>query len=259
MIWVRRVRSSNTSKSNRTHKSVLERITGLGGAELSCDRQTVILLAVPVLLTLWVYFGKQPAFVRLFPSYASRPDLDLFSTVYEYCCAFAAMFLVPVLLLKTLLKGRLSSFGFGPGDYKAGFKTVVLIAPVLVVIAYFAAQGADMQAEYPLSKSAAAKWQLFILVECFYLIYYIGWEFFFRGFMLNGLKARFGVVAAVLMQTIPSTLVHIGKPFGETFGAIIGGLLFGFIAVRTRSIWYPVMLHAILGISTDLFILLHMQ
>jgi membrane protease YdiL (CAAX protease family) len=229
------------------------------GADFVFDQQTIILLAVPVLLTLWVYFGKQAAFVRFFPSYASRPDLDVFSTIYEYSCAFTAMFIVPALLLKIILKKTVSSFGLGMGDHKAGFRAVLLIAPLLVLIAYFAAQGTDMQAEYPLSKSAAAHWQLFMLVEIFYLLYYIGWEFFFRGFMLNGLKERFGVLAAVLIQIIPSTLVHIGKPFGETFGAIIGGLLFGFVAVRTRSIWYPVMLHAILGISTDLFVLLHIQ
>ena len=72
--------------------------------------------------------------------------------------------------------------------------------------------------------------------------------------MIFSLEARFGAFAAILIQTIPSAIVHIGKPVGESFGAILAGLVFGYLAVRTRSILYPLILHAVVGIGMDLFI-----
>jgi membrane protease YdiL (CAAX protease family) len=99
---------------------------------------------------------------------------------------------------------------------------------------------------------------LFLVVEVFYLIYYCGWEFLFRGFMLLGLEQRAGAVMAILIQTIPSAVVHIGKPVAESFAAILAGWVFGYLAYRTRSILYPLLLHAVVGIGTDMFVTLRL-
>ena len=96
---------------------------------------------------------------------------------------------------------------------------------------------------------------LWIYEIAYVLLYYIAWEFFFRGFILFGLKTKFGAINAILIQTISSCLVHIGKPEGEIIGSIIVGVIFGVIVLRTRSIWYVVLLHAAIGVLTDLFII----
>ncbi|HHH55016.1 MAG TPA: CPBP family intramembrane metalloprotease [Bacteroidetes bacterium] len=50
-------------------------------------------------------------------------------------------------------------------------------------------------------------------------------------------------------------MVHIDKPEGEIFGSILAGIVLGIIAIRTKSIWYVIILHATIGILTDLFII----
>ena len=97
---------------------------------------------------------------------------------------------------------------------------------------------------------------LFIIYELCYAAYYFGWEFFFRGFMLFGLADAFGAVNAVLIQTIPSTLAHIGKPTPEVFAAVAAGLVFGAIALKTRSVLYVFLLHWLIGVTLDVFIVL---
>jgi sensor histidine kinase regulating citrate/malate metabolism len=47
----------------------------------------------------------------------------------------------------------------------------------------------------------------------------------------------------------------VGTDDGEIIGSIFVGILFGAIALRTRSIWYTFILHASLGILTDLFVI----
>jgi membrane protease YdiL (CAAX protease family) len=59
----------------------------------------------------------------------------------------------------------------------------------------------------------------------------------------------------VLVQTLASTLVHIGKPTGELYGAVAGGIVWGIVTFRARSIWPALLLHWLLGISLDYFIL----
>jgi membrane protease YdiL (CAAX protease family) len=81
--------------------------------------------------------------------------------------------------------------------------------------------------------------------------YMFGWEYIWRGFMLFGLKEKFGDYS-VLIQMIPFVILHNGKPFPETIGAILGGIALGILALRTRSVYYCVFTHMGIMFSIDL-------
>ena len=222
-------------------------------------KSTLILLVVPILLMLWVYCGKQAQFDRFFGQIQGRWSQDFYSTVYEYLAAFLLMFAVPSLIVKLVFRQGLREFGFQLGDARYGFRFVAVALPLFLLLAYIASLGPAIQAEYPLAKSTMRHIPPFLLVELFYLLYYLGWEFLFRGFMLFGLEERHGALLAILVQMVPSTIVHIGKPASESFAAIAAGLVFGYLAVRTRSILYPLLLHAAVGIGTDVFVTLRLM
>ncbi len=222
------------------------------------SESTLILFIVPIILTFWVYYGKQADFDQLFRGFQGKWNQDFFSAIYEYLTAFLLMFWVPYFIIKMVFKKKLRDFGFRFGDARYGLIFVLIMAPYILWIVYAGSSGVVIQNEYPLSKSTMGHLYLFIIVEIFYLIYYIGFEFLFRGFMLFGLEKRYGALAAILIQTIPSAIIHIGKPASESFGAIFAGLVFGYLAIRTRSVLYPLLLHAIIGIGTDIFVTLRM-
>jgi uncharacterized protein len=109
----------------------------------------------------------------------------------------------------------------------------------------------------------------------YFFLYYVPWEFFFRGFLLfpfalaakkslgaEGRQASAGeagtmvLAAAVLFQTLPSTLLHVGHPLSELAFAVPAGFIFGVLAWKTRSILPGLLLHASMGLGTDLFIVL---
>lgn len=234
-----------TDKSRITFKSFIREMK---------EESFIILFMVPVVLTVWVYFGKQDNFAGFFPYLEGRWNVDACMTLYEYLAAFFLMFCMPFLILKKGFGKSLRDYGLRLGDWSFGLKFVAIAGPVVLLAAYVGSGQPDMQAEYPLTKSMMGNPGLFFFIEIFYILYYLGWEFLFRGVMVFGLETRFGAVAAVLIQTIPSAIVHIGKPPAESFGAILAGLVFGYLAVRTRSIFYPLILHAMVGIGTDLFV-----
>jgi membrane protease YdiL (CAAX protease family) len=63
-----------------------------------------------------------------------------------------------------------------------------------------------------------------------------------------------GAANAVLIQVMASSLLHLGRPASETFGAIGAGVLWGVLAFRTRSLLSGLLQHALVGIALDWFI-----
>ncbi len=216
----------------------------------------VMLLSAPVLLTLYRYHGYPQYFYSYFPQFIGQPDGDLYARAWQFVVFFVLMFMVPVAYIKLVMKRPLSDFGFGLGDIKWGSKWLITIPVLVVPLIYISAKMPDVRAEYPLAKSLLTDQSHLLVYELGYIVfYYIAWEFFFRGFLLFGLKERFGAVNAILIQTISSCLVHIDKPEGEIIGSIFIGILFGMIALRSRSIWWVFLLHISIGVLTDLFII----
>ena len=90
--------------------------------------------------------------------------------------------------------------------------------------------------------------------ESLYVVQFVALEFFFRGFLLEGLRRVLGA-NAIFVMIVPYCMIHYGKPITETFGAIGAGLVLGTLAMRTRSIWGGVVIHSAVAITMDVLAL----
>lgn len=217
----------------------------------------ILLVSAPLLLSIYYYFGYDHNFVKLFPNMSSSPELDYYAHIYQFVVFFILMLVLPLLYQIFVIKEPLSNIGLSLGDKKFGMK-LLLIIPIAIPVIYFAVMGDDVRTEYPLAKILHSRHDLILSYELSYILfYYVAWEFFFRGFLQFNLEKKFGSMNAILIQTISSCLIHLGKPAGETIGAIFVGIAFGILAYRTRSIWYVFVLHILLGVLTDLFIIFY--
>ena len=212
-------------------------------------------------MTLYVYRGHHRVFTERFAESLFGADAfnDWYRHLYQFLAALLLLAIIPALLARVALKKPLSFQGVKLGDWRFGLPAVAIGMVVLTPILYFSSFDPAIQREYPLTRLAGCAPDLFILWELCYLVYYIAWEYFFRGFNLFLLEEEWGAAAAILYQTVPSTLLHIGKPESETMAAIVGGVLFGALAIRTRSMLYPLLLHWYVGACTDFFSLLNMS
>ncbi len=162
---------------------------------------------------------------------------------------------VPALWWRLGRRGSLDDVGFGLGDVRFGLAAAGLAALLVTPLLYVNAGDPAFQQTYPLVKEAGASTQAFLVWEAMYLLYYVAWEAFFRGFWLLGLEDRMGAMPALLLQTAVSTVAHLHRPEPETMAALAAGLGFGWLALRARSFWYLVLLHWYIGMATDLFCL----
>jgi membrane protease YdiL (CAAX protease family) len=220
----------------------------------------VVLLGGSTLMVIYVYQGHHSFYTRHLaaPLFGADPYNDWYRHLYQFLAALLLLAAIPALSARLFLGEGLRAQGVGLGDWRFGLKAVGVGIVVLTPILYFGSFDLEIQREYPLTRLAGCATDLFILWELSYLGYYIAWEYFFRGFNLFLLEKHWGAAPAILYQTVPSTLLHIGKPESETMAAIAGGILFGALAIRTRSMLYPLLLHWYVGACTDFFSLYNM-
>ncbi len=172
------------------------------------------------------------------------------------CCAIALITLL-VLPLATALVNRqsLSEIGLGFGDWSFGVKAILVVTPIFVVATVAGSGNEQMMNFYPLPGVAVGEnWGSYLLWLGGYAAFYFAFEFFYRGFLLRAPEPM-GLTYGFVLSLCCCVLVHVGKPFVETLAAIPASILFGWIAVRSRSIYYAFAIHLTVGIANDLSIL----
>ena len=217
-------------------------------------KPTLILLLTPALLTTFKYYGSKQFYLEHLQSFLVAGNADWSAALYVFISSFVLFGIVPILIIRYFFREPLSAYGLQWGNVSFGLKAVAVLGFVYVLSAYPSSRMPDFLAEYPVFRGAGHSVQTFLLHALSYLLFYLGWEIYFRGFMQFGLRSSFGDWNAILVQVLASCLVHIGKPSGEIYSSILGGLIWGLLAFRTRSIAYGVATHWILGVSLDFFI-----
>lgn len=217
-------------------------------------KPTVILLLSSPLLLIWSYFGTPEFFAANFFSTSDPADAAIGGAICHLVSCFVLMGLVPLLVVKLLFRERLRDYGLSIGIGVRTLRTFLILAPIFVLAGYIGARDPGVLEKFPVNPYAGRSASMFALHTLTLVSFYLGWEFYFRGFMLFGLREALGDTNAVLIQTLASALLHIGSPASETFGAILGGLLWGMLAFRTRSLLSGLGQHFLLGLSVDAFI-----
>jgi membrane protease YdiL (CAAX protease family) len=158
-------------------------------------------------------------------------------------------FVIPSIVVKLLFRERLRDWGLSFGGYvRHLWIYAVLYIPVAAMV-WLVSYSDAFQQSYPFYKNPQGM-RDFLVWEAFYALQFCSLEFFFRGFMLSGLKERFGS-SAILLMIIPYCMIHFQKPMIETLGAIVAGLILGLLAMRTRSVWGGATIHVGVAVWMD--------
>ena len=217
------------------------------------DKKVIsVFLSVALLQTISFYFTSRRFFrANLFESFQNYTDPYLIEYIYWFVGDFFTFFILGILIIKFGFKEKLKDFGVQLGDVKTGLSFTIIFLFVMIILVWFVSAAPEFAEKYPHLAGAKSNWNILMIYEVGMLLYMIAWEFIWRGFMLFGLEKKFGYYS-VLIQMIPFVILHNGKPFLETFGAIFGGIALGILALRTRSFYYCVIIHIGVMFSIDL-------
>lgn len=235
-------------------------------AAAEAGRVRQILVVAAVLLVLGYSFGDKPFFDQVCgPALGKHKVLsryaDLIGYVFWAVAKVLGYGLLPLLHLRLL---GLRDYGLG-GEQSPNtggiprlpwFRTYLLLLcaiwPVVFAISFTPA----FQQSYPFYRQAGRSGFDFLTWEVSYLSTFVAVEFFFRGYLLFGLRRAFGS-HALFISMLPYCMIHVLKPAPEALGSIFAGLLLGVLALATGSLWCGVLLHVSVALSMDVLASLH--
>lgn len=213
-----------------------------------------------VFLTLMEYFGMPTDFRHLVEWMGEGRDPEWLESLYmspwwelmnhAWWAAWRVLgfFLLPVIVIWST-GGRVRDQNMERSGFRE--KLWIYVLSYLVVLGFVVGVSftEGFQTYYPFYGQSSRSWLDFGLWEVLYLAQFFSLEFFFRGWWLRAGESMGS--KAIFAMTVPYVMIHFGKEFPETLGAIFAGIFLGTLAMRTRSIWGGFLVHGLVAISMD--------
>jgi membrane protease YdiL (CAAX protease family) len=194
------------------------------------------------------YLYASPAQEQILARRLPLPD-DFYDERFLVVNAILLLWL-PLLFVLWGLRAEVGEFGMAPGRVRQGWLLAGIGFAVMLPFLIVAARQPVFQETYPLRGLIREQPGMFLYWELTYGFYFFLWEWFFRGFLLFGLRRGFGW-HAIWLQAIPFGLLHWGKPPLELAAAFPGGILLGLLAWRAESFLPCFALHWAVAGSMD--------
>jgi len=210
-------------------------IAGPAYPPTDADRRTIDIvgLALPLratiaiaAITVALLFDYSRTFLPDVVTAAGRSPEALRAIAIERVVLFG---LIPLLVVLLGFRDRPSRYGLTLGDWRWGVALVAFGCVVMTPIVLWFATLPDVRAYY---EPTAAPIGDVIVTNAIELT---AVEFGLRGFLMLILVRTIGPLG-VIVAALPFVFGHLGKPELELFSTLAGGLVYGWLVWRTRSI-----------------------
>ena len=235
----------------------------------SLDRRAVFALVYAAIGLTCITYLKNPIYLQSILSSTPFANIgdeavnatanNLYSLIWWVFVSVTFYFVVPALFVKFVQNRDLSEIGLAPSIEKGFLKLLAVCIAIMLPIVYAMSLTASFSAKYPFLKVYNGDPYLsstLLIWELVYFLQFFGLEFFFRGFLVHGLKASLGFYS-IFVMTVPYTMIHFQKPMPETFAAIFAGIFLGWISYKNGTIWLGLVLHCSVAFSMDILALYH--
>ena len=186
------------------------------------------------------------------------PDAELWQLVYWASFSFLCYVAVPLLVIVPVFRERPADYGLKLKGMFFGWRAYLFMASFILPVVVLVSFSPEFVNTYPFYRFRTADklFPQFFIWEVFYILQFFSLEFFFRGFMVLGLKPYLKGYS-ILAMTIPYCMIHFSKPLPECIGSIFAGLILGAMSYRTGSVWLGAALHIAVALSMDFLSLWH--
>ena len=165
---------------------------------------------------------------------------------YQYAVFF--QLLLPLSIIIFIFREKLSDYGFTFGNKKLALLYTIMGVLITLIVTFVSAK------YFPSIRYYYNHIDFNIRFFALTFIYMISWEFIYRGFLLFGMSKYIGPTWSNIIQTILFYLTHIGKPQIEAISTLFTGLLFGYISLKSKSVYPMIIIHTTIMTSIVFFI-----
>jgi membrane protease YdiL (CAAX protease family) len=210
-----------------------------------------VLVTCCAALTVQEYVGGSDVYTRLFP-YDGGRYWELEGFAWWSAWRVIGYVLIPIGVIALLPGERIRDYHVSFHGFLRHFWIYLALYVAFLPVVYLASRTESFRHTYPFYRMANRSHFDLWAWQVLYAVQFVSLEFFFRGFLLQGLRRALGA-NAIFVMIVPYCMIHYGKPLTETIGAIGAGLILGTLAMRTRSIWGGVVIH--IGVATTMDVL----
>ncbi|HCW06515.1 MAG TPA: hypothetical protein DGG95_04020 [Cytophagales bacterium] len=215
------------------------------------NKKTIVVFVASTLCLVGIQFFGNVDKMPFLLSLIQGNHYPFYSFVYWALITIFFFAVVPLLVIHFVFHEKPSDYGlktkqlFGYGKiYLIAF---ALIFPLLIVVSF----SYQFQATYPFYVPPIEEFvPLYLIAEFLYVLTFFALEFFFRGFMVHGLKKEMGLYS-VFVMTVPYCMIHFAKPLPECVGSIVAGIFLGLMSYKTNSVWMGAFLHSAVALSMN--------
>ncbi|MFN7181266.1 MAG: CPBP family intramembrane glutamic endopeptidase [Planctomycetota bacterium] len=215
------------------------------------------------LIVIKIFFLLLPPFLlhKILPKILFKDRAKLFNIIMEFFLQTISYTILPLVLIG--FKDLQSIFSIEQIFEFNTAKVMIILYLITLPFLCIGVRIRKLQEEYPLWKGfKTSKLQMKISYIFLYLLYYINWEFYFRGililYMLNNYPGEFSgnkdynFTILNFVQSILAGLFHYDKPLPEFIVSFPANFIFGYIAYQYRSIIPCIIIHYLIGVTFDL-------
>lgn len=247
--WVSRVWHSSFGESIAGVEAAAERFRASPAGRRPDWKTVWVLVAAAVALTgqnFWAsllrsFFTADP--IAEFGDTLGLPVELTYLLAFAFGCVF--WYCGPAILVIVCLGEKVTDYGVKLRGWSLGWKIYLVFVAVMLPLVLLMSATEHFQRAYPFYRGWTPEkdgWDRLVMWEVAYALQFVALEFFFRGFLVHGLKHRFGVYS-VFVMTVPYCMIHFQKPLAECVASIIAGVALGLMSLKTRSVWLGAALH----------------
>ena len=183
-----------------------------------------------------------------------------------YLLNIGMLLLVPMLHSAIASSRSVGAFGLCAGDRRWGWRFALLGWLLFVPIIAFVAGRHEFQ-DYYLGNFRASRvltwldgrevvdWTRWAFCALVMTVYMFAWEWFFRGYLLFGLRRGGFPWFSVAYQSFLFGVLHLGKPAIEVVSSFVGGAILGIVALRLRSMLACFWVHILIYLTHEAAVL----
>lgn len=235
-------------------------ITPIDDIKATPDAWPVAVICVTACVSLLImqFAGSEQAYAALFPPARGVVDTYWVLRVKAWWVGsiLVGFIALPAMLMALLPGKRLRDCNLGFRGFREHFWVYVGLYGAVLPLIWLVSQTPSFYTFYPMYGQAGRSWFDLLMWEGMYAGQFIALEFFFRGFLVGGLSRHMGILA-VPVAVMPYMMIHFTKLWPEASASVVAGLVLGYLAWKTKSIWGGVCVHCAVAATMDLLALSH--
>ncbi|MFC2115610.1 CPBP family intramembrane glutamic endopeptidase [Bacteroidota bacterium] len=214
----------------------------------------VISVATATLACLiFIFTTTSKRFKTHFQNKFSPPTASIRKVLHQRMLGTILYGLIPAGIILFVFQRPMNQFGLATGNIMKSFLWWIPLACLVVLITYVGARNEYNLARYPQIRVNQWNRGLLWLSAMSWVIYLIGYEFLFRGFLLFSCLESFGYWSAIIINICLYSLFHIHKGFREAFGSLFFGFILCYLTLYLGSLWFAIGIHVTLALSNEWF------